>query len=41
MLAWLAAALLLRELRPDPGVELFDRIAADAKLDEMQGHGET
>src|ERR1700751_1368871 len=38
MLARLAAALLLRELRPDPGVELFDRITADAKLDEMQGH---
>jgi len=29
----------LLEFLADPVLEVFDRIAADAKLDEMKGHG--
>src|ERR1043166_8586013 len=38
VLGWLPALLLLGELLADPVAQVFDRVAADAELDEMQGH---
>jgi hypothetical protein len=38
VLAREAAAAALLELVADPILQIADRITADAKLDEMQGH---
>src|SRR5262245_26535593 len=40
MLARELALLALRELLADPALEVLDRVAADAELDEVKGHDE-
>jgi hypothetical protein len=40
MLARKPALLAVRELLSDPVLEVLDRVAADAELDEVKGHDE-
>src|SRR5262245_63957580 len=40
MLARELALLALRQLLADPALEVLDRVAADAELDEVKGHDE-
>jgi hypothetical protein len=39
VLARKPALFAIPEFLTDPVVELFDRVTADAKLDEVKGHG--